>query len=241
VDNDPDGEFGRQPGIRLFPAENFPMIGTTINVRDNATPKIRALMDRLGPTLRSRLNRNIGRSLQNLCRHHLIGIAGSRHATASRLGATPTGFYGYAAEQIAQPGALSADANGATLTFTHPGMARVGHDVTITAGTQTPGVTLLTIAIDSEAYGHRISQGMSPRFPGGFWFRSKKGNMIYAIREGKELRPLYLGLPSVTQKQDRSLLPSDAKILKTATDTLGDELSEVAAAAGDEINRRTAS
>jgi hypothetical protein len=225
--------------------------GISINVRDGAGPKIRALMDRVGTTLRTRLHLNMGRAVQNLCRKHLISIAGSRHDTAGRLGATPTGFWGYAAEAASRPQALSADSAGATLTIVHPGIGRAGHDVTITAGTQTPGATLLTIPIYGEAYGKRIFKGENPRFPGGFWFTSKKGNKIYAIpQEGyhtnaagkkvRNLKPLYLGLPSVTLKQDRTLLPSDEDILAVALDALKDDPEELQAGLGEEIERRAA-
>lgn len=224
------------------------MGGFSFNVRDSATPKIRALMDRIDST---RLHRNMGRAVQNLCRNHLIGIAAARHRTATEYGAAPTGFWGYAAEAVAQPQALSADSQAATITITHPGIGRVAHDVTITAGSQTPGVTLLTIPISGEAYGHRIFKGENPRFPGGFWFTSKRGNKIYAIpQEGfhvndagkkvRNLKPLYLGLPSVTLKQDRTLLPSDEDILAAAMQSLQDDLSELAQGLGDEIERNIA-
>jgi hypothetical protein len=216
------------------------MIGTSINVRENATPKLRALMDRLGTTLRTRLHRNMGRAVQNLCRNHLIGLAATRHESASRLGAQPTGFLGYAAEAAAQPEALSADSAGATLTIVHPGMSRVGQDVTITAGTQTPGVKLLTIPIAPEAYGVRISKGDNPRFAGGFWFTSKKGNAIYGVREGKDIHPLYVGKESVTLKQDRTLLPGDEEIMDAAMNALSDDLAETAAGVSEEIQRREA-
>ena len=57
------------------------MGGFSFNVRDSATPKIRALMDRIDST---RLHRNMGRAVQNLCRNHLIGIAAARHRFPGR-------------------------------------------------------------------------------------------------------------------------------------------------------------
>jgi hypothetical protein len=216
------------------------MSGISINVRDGATPKLRALMDHIGSTLRTRLHRNMGRAIQNLCRKHLIGLAGSRHDSAQKIGGTPTGFLGYAAEACAQPAALSADAEAATLTIVHPSMARIEHDVTIRAGTQTPGIHLLTIPIAPEAYGYRIYQGADPRFPGGFWFTSKKGNAIYGVRDGKDIHPLYVGKEEVTLKQDRSLLPSDAEIMKVANDSFEEDLRETVAGLSGEIERRVA-
>jgi hypothetical protein len=182
----------------------------------------------------------MGRAVQNLCRNHLMAKANGNHSSAARVGGTPTGFLGYAAEACAQPEALSADTDAATLTIVHPSMARIEHDVTIKAGTQTPGVHLLTIPIAPEAYGVRIYQGAEARFPKGFWFTSKKGNHIYGVRAGKDIHPLYVGKEQVTLPQDRSLLPSDADILQAASGALADDLQETAAGLTGEIERRIA-
>lgn len=54
------------------------------------------------------------------------------------------------------------------------------------------------------------------RFPGGFWFTSKKGNAIFARRAGEGLELLAVGKPSVTipphRMLQRSLEESRAKI-----------------------------
>jgi hypothetical protein len=212
------------------------MNGTSLNIRDGLTPKLRAVLDHIGSSLRIRAHRHMGRAVQNLCRRHLIGLAATRHATANKLGAQPTHFLASAAAAAAQPQALSADASGATITIGHPGIGRVGHDVDIRP---TGGRQFLTIPISADAYGHRIRQGENPRFAQGFFFTSKNGNLLYGIKDGKTLHPLYALETEVHLKQDRTLLPSDQEILHTALAALQDGLEHRAAVAGGEIERRT--
>jgi hypothetical protein len=155
--------------------------------------------------------------VQEKVRHYLIVLAGTRHASAERLGGTPTGFLASAAEAVAQPECLSADADGCTISVYSPGMGRAFHDVTLRPG---EGKQYLTIPIDGEAYGNRINKGDGPRFPGGFFFTSKKGNLLYGLREGEGIRPLYLLKKEVHQAQDRTLLPSDDELTHCALEVV---------------------
>ena len=206
------------------------MIGASISINDKVSP----VLNRMRATLAERrdLNEEIGAAVEELCKTYVQQDAGNRHASAARVGGTPTGFLGNAVEGIS----FDSDEHGATVQFRHPWFAAVGHDVTIVPGTQTPGVTHLAIAIDSEAYGHRPMIGSAPRFPGSFVFKSKAGNLLLAMRVGKgkdaKLRLLYYLAPSVTQKQDRTRLPGDADIKTAALGAAQRFLEEEIAHAG---------
>ncbi|MEO7933208.1 MAG: hypothetical protein ABIT76_08635 [Chthoniobacterales bacterium] len=136
--------------------------------------------------------------VQEVTRIHLRDIASTRHATAQRLGASPTGHLAQAAEKVAGA-AITADENEAALVFNHPGLSRAFRDVTITPTKS----KALTIPIAAVAYGRRAGE-----FAGLFLYKGKTGNAFLALQEDGKLKLLYLLLRSVTQKQDRSLLPS---------------------------------
>lgn len=135
-------------------------------------------------------------------------VAGSdRHATAQRLGAQPTGFRARSAKRI------EADSNAEAAIVRIPrstGLGRAFHDITIVPGT---GRTYLTIPADAETYGKVVRD-----FPEGtFEFA-----MVREINGREMSRPTpvlrfvgsdrvgYVLRRKVLQKQDRTLLPSDA-------------------------------
>jgi hypothetical protein len=198
------------------------MNGMSINLSGNA---LQAL-DKMEATLADRRDvmENLGVAVEGLCKRYVQADIGHRHASAEKLGAAPTGFLGGAIESIH----TTSDAAGATVDFQHPWFARVGHDVDIRPG---EGATHLTIPVAAEAYGKRIFVGdRQPRFPGGFFFVSKKGNLMYGVREGKGIKPLYFLPEHVHQEQDRSRLPDDQAILDTATGELRNQLDQRLAA-----------
>jgi hypothetical protein len=201
------------------------MNATSLSIRDDLTPKLRAVLDRLARTQRTRLHFKMGRAVQNLCRRHLLGLATTRHATAHKLGAQPTHFLASAADAAARPQALSADATGATITIVHPAIGRAGHDVDIRP---TGGRQFLTIPISADSYGLRINQGENPRFPNAFFFTSKKGHLLYGVKAGQTIHPLYALKTEVRLKQDRTLLPSDQEIMRTALASIQDDLQKIA-------------
>lgn len=170
-----------------------------ITVQDTATPRMAQLMAGLGN--RTGLHEAVGREALGLTRNHLIHIAATRHATAERLGAAPTGHWAQAAEKTVE----THDENAATITINQPGIGRVAHDVTITPKA---GKKFLTIPLAAEAYGQRAY-----RMNNTFFLRSKAGQLFIARQNGGarggSLVLLYLLVKSVFQKQDRSLLPSD--------------------------------
>lgn len=211
-----------------------------VSIRDSATPAAQRVIDSMGSTLRTRLHKRIGHGLVNLVRGHFLGLQATRHKTSEALGATPTNYWGKAAESVSQPEAMSADAEAAHLAIAVPGIRRAQEDIDIYP---TEGRQYLTIPIASESYGNSILKGeTTPRFEGGFFFTSKRGNLIYAIKEGKgrdaTIHPLYVLKPHVHQEQDRTLLPSDDQIEESAQDSLKESLSELAAEETTEIHHR---
>ncbi len=199
------------------------MNGISLNIRDGLAPRMRAILDHIGGGGRIRLNRQMGRAVQNLCQRHLLGVAATRHGTAHKLGAAPTHFLAGAAAAAAQPEALRADASGATITIVHPAIGRAGHEVDIRP---TGGRQYLTIPISTEAYGQSMMREGNPRFPKAFFFTSKNGNLLYGVKTGRTLHPLYALKTEVHLKQDRTLLPSDQEIQQTAITSLQAGLRE---------------
>jgi hypothetical protein len=178
---------------------------------------------------REELHHDIAVRAENTVRDYLISLAGSRHATADRLGASPSGHLERAAESVTS----ESDANAATVNVTSPGMSRAFGDVTIKPGA---GFKYLPIAANAEAYGKRPrsfndlrlaffkggllalvkadQSRLSDRKASGFGVESKAAK----ADKTKERPPVYYWLKkSVFQKQDRTLLPSD-KLLQSAAE-----------------------
>ena len=131
----------------------------------------------------------------------------NRHATAQRLGATPTGFRARAAKRIE----AASDAEAAIVRIPrNTGLGRAFADITIVPGT---GRTYLTIPADDETYGHVVRDFPEDAFkfaifttqrgpcPVLTWAEDggthKKGEVAWWLRR------------KVIQKQDRTLLPTD--------------------------------
>jgi hypothetical protein len=160
----------------------------------------RDIFERFGPKRRTEMNAEMALGVREFTRNHLFKLSGERHATANRLGASPSGHLAQAVRAVEQ-GAIAADPAGATLTINHVGLGRAFHDVTIT-----PSKKYLTLPIAAAAYNRRAGQ-----LDHLFFFTSKGGNAFLAQRDptAKGIKLMYLLKRSVTQKQDRSLLPSD--------------------------------
>lgn len=148
-----------------------------------------------------------GYEVQRLVTDHLRGLARTRHKTAQALGAAPSNHWAAAAEKVAMPQALrtlggeGVEAE-ATVTVDHPGIARAFHDVTIRPVEK----EALVIAVHPLAYNRRASQ---VRMQLKTFVIGQRGRGIIAMKgQGKFVIPLYVLARSVTQRQDRSLLPS---------------------------------
>lgn len=155
------------------------------------SPKLALLLAEVKGPGRIELHQAMGTEVQVATAAHVREIAGSRHGTAARLGASPTNFLAQAADKIESPAALGSDANASTLTINHPGMVRAFRDVKIG-----PGPKRLSIPMNAIAYGRRISEFAE----------------VQIVHKGDPVRQdiaAFILVRSVTQKQDRSLLPSE--------------------------------
>jgi hypothetical protein len=140
-------------------------------------------------------------------RRHLQKLAATRHTTAARLGATPTGYF----EKAYANTGHDSDAKGGAVTVRAPGFRRVFGDVRVLPDEK----QALTIPVHPLPYGKRVYElkrdGYKIVRPKGRDFLiSPTGNggflLLYALSKG------------VTVRQDRSLLPSGeemrAEVLK---------------------------
>ena len=147
--------------------------------------------------------------MQELTRDHIAGLKRNPDSFASKFGAPTSNFYAQAAEKVGGDAALTANAGGATLVISSIGFKRAFHSLTIVPRT----AKSLAIPINAIAFGHRAAE---------LWDRMHlfipKGKNVIAATIGGVLTPLYILCKSVTQKQDRSLLPSDAAFQKAAKD-----------------------
>lgn len=180
-------------------------MGASMEIRDEVTP----VLNRMRATVADRraIAEQIGREVMNLCKEYVANDAPNRHATAQKLGANPTGFLGSAIDAIHYTATDAA----VIIDFSSPWFASVGHDVHIAPG---PGKKFLAIPIATSAYGVRL-QG---NFNGGKFFKGPNGGLFYGMPypgNEKVLQPLYILVPFVDQKQDRTRLPSDDEIMES--------------------------
>lgn len=186
-------------------------VGLTITIED---AEVRGMLDSLYAGLRedvAELNESVGESVRDVVRDYLIELSNdpSRHRSATELGAEPSGFWGRAAKLTT----FSASTGGATVSVESPGIGRVAHDVTITPG---EGKQWLTIPLVAAAYNQRAYR------TDNLFFVKPRGR-DYALlgrRTGTggdaAVQWFYLLVKSVYQTQDRTLLPSDEKLTRTA-------------------------
>ena len=158
-----------------------------------------------GPQAQRELNEFM--AVREKTRDYLAGLAETRHDTANRLGATPSGHLAQAARAV-EDAPVSTDAESGSFVINHPGMVRAFRDVTIVPR----AAKALAIPLNAEAYNRRPRQFGPDAF---FVFRSKTtGNAFLAKRQkekGEKPLLMYLLVKSVHQPQDRTLLPSDAE------------------------------
>lgn len=170
-----------------------------INVEEHVSARVGALVAGLTGTGRKHLHELIGSKARVLTQDHLREIARTRHDTANRLGAKPTGHWAQGTDKTR----VKSDAEGVTVSIFQPGIGRAAHDVDIYPG---PGKKFLTIPVRAEAYGQRAY-----RMPDLFVFKSRTtGDLFLAKRQDdrSKLVLYYLLVPSAHQKQDRTLLPT---------------------------------
>ena len=181
------------------------MIEIEMTVPDGAD--LRRVRDTLRDT--RKINMGIAKAAERLTIRHIAAEQPKRHKTAERLGARPT-------KAINDKKVTSDyDSAGATVSIGGVAFSRVFHDVTI----KPKNGRFLTIPVDAEAYGKRVDELKREGFK---FFRPKKQekHLLWAKKPDGKAKPMYLLVRSVTQRQDRTLLPSDAAYIKVAGDSI---------------------
>ena len=168
-------------------------------------PAMARWRDVMRPEFRRRLYAAIADKVENLVRRHILRIAPAHHTSANRLGATPTGHLTKGARLTHS----NAGADFAEVIIPIPGISRAFKDLSITP----KNAAALTLPIAPQSYGRRVSE---LRALGWAIFRPKGKDVLMGAQKDQEAVPLYLLKKRVEQKQDRSLLPSDAEIGATA-------------------------
>lgn len=150
---------------------------------------------------RAGLQHAAGVEVQRITADHIAGLKRAPGSFASKFGAPPSNHYAQAAEKVAASSALTSNPEEAVLTINHRGFARAFRDVKIVPRT----AKALAIPIHPSAFGKRAAE---------LWDRMglfiPKGKRVICATVGGVVTPFYILVGSVTQKQDRSLLPSDA-------------------------------
>jgi hypothetical protein len=172
------------------------------------TPNLLALMKAIGPAGRTTLNNGAAAGISDLVQRHILGLASSRHATATRLQAMPTGHLAKAARSVQH----ASDDKGGSVSVFSPGFARVFRDLTIV-----PRVAeALTLPRHALSYGRRVSE---LRRMGISVYRPKGTNILATNIDGKQVT-LYALVKSVRLRQDRTLLPATQTMESTGRDAI---------------------
>lgn len=174
-----------------------------IAVNDQATPILAELHRELSN--RTSLHKYIGAAAESGTRLYIRKAAETRHTTAAKLKAVPTGYLTKRAELVEGSG----NADNAQVTVIGAMFRRVFGPVTI----RPREAKMLTIPIRAESYGKRAGE-----FKDLFVYRSKQGRAFLA-RQGAQkgrLEFLFLLKSVAVLPQDRGLIPSDEQFAQLA-------------------------
>ncbi len=192
------------------------------------------LLSRLSREARTSLAQSGLYGLEVGVRTHLARASLSRHSTAARLGASPTGHLEKAAQAVRTelaPGGIAAGAGnpsvGAVIVES-PGIARALRPVRIVPRL----ARALTIPIHALAYGRRAAE--VERLTGERLFRpvrsgGRKTNILAATING-QLVPLYALVRSVTLPHDPGLLPTAPELGGLVRSAMLRRLAQITAA-----------
>jgi len=181
-----------------------------VSLQQSASANLAKLAQGFSRERRGELHNAVGDSVGNLITAHLDMYAGSHHATANRLGATPTRYINKAAQNTSH----AADDTGATIVikssgdFDARGMHRARRDLEIKPREK----QWLTIPLHALAYGRRVKD---VKAEGIAIFRPKGKNILATSKDG-ELIALYALVKSARVPRDPDLLPDDDAIKATA-------------------------
>ena len=192
-------------------------------------PSLHKFLDCLKPSGRHHMFSAAAAAVSDLVRRHIAADAPRRHVHGLLNGAgRRTGFM----EQAARKTVFHADAEHGEVVIPSPGFGRAFHDVEIVP---THGAAL-TLPISEFSYGRRVKE---LRSMGWVIFSPKKsegakenlGTLMGYGPDGGQAIPLYILKRRVRQRQDRSLLPSDAAISTTASCAMLSEINRISKSA----------
>lgn len=181
-------------------------------------PALARWRDIAKPETRRRIFAVVADKVENLVRRHILRIAPAHHTAAERLGATPTNHLTKGARTTVS----HAGDDFAEVVIPIPGISRAFKNLTITP----KKAPFLTLPLNAVSYGKRAAEvrrigWMLFRPPAKGAHRTDGGkfdryqDVLMGSKDGETI-PLYLLKKRVNQPQDRSLLPSDAEISRTA-------------------------
>ena len=185
---------------------------------DIDTPQLDAISRRLEPSARAELHREIAAEISETVRGHLRRYALTHHATASRLGARPTGNL-----EDARVDAAS-DSSGATVTIAALGIRRALGPITIRPRTK----AALTIPVAALAYGRSVAYLKNH----GYDIFRPKGKNYLAYKENPKSQfstVLYILAKQATLKHEPDLLPPRETLTANALEAARDYVMEGAA------------
>ncbi len=185
-------------------------ISIETRVEGKAGEFLTRFQSQFGEAGRRKIEASAAKSVAALVQRHLFRLHSERHATAKKLGATPTNVIGSTAENVS----VRQNDNTTAVVIPHRMFRRAFGDVTIAPRT----AKALAIPVAAEAY-DKAPRSFSDLF---VWSRKRKtegkddkGAAFLARRNGDALQLMYiLRRGRLTQKQDRSLLPTDDELAK---------------------------
>jgi len=198
----------------------------SVEVAEKLSPALQRIAAQLDGPARVRTSAAMGSEVRSLIVLHLRDLGNSRHTTAQRLGAAPTGFITNLAENFDQSSTVAVDADGVSITMRHPTLVRAVRDVTI----KPKNAQFLTIPLNALAYGRRVGE-----FEKFILVKKGEGGGSGEKKESKPIDnslPAWLLVRSVTQKRDPSLLPTFDEITSAAALGAKKAIKEVLTEAG---------
>ncbi len=180
-------------------------LSINIDFDRRAAPALKALLEDLDIGERVDFFESLSDDLEIVTREHITKASQTRHKSAARLGAQPTGYL----EKIASSAEGvrgAASPGGVRLTLQGDIFKRAFGPVTVSASK----AKALTLPMRAEAYGRRARE-----FNDLFVYKSKRGQAFLARSAGKgRIEFMFMLKKSVLLPQDRGLLPSEADYLR---------------------------
>jgi len=171
-------------------------------IKAEINPRLAGILRDVGPGTCRALYSVGANALKMEVRAHLRREAARRHATARRLGATPTGHLEKGAARVTS----RSSATQGEVHVPIVGISRAFQDLTISPR----HASALTIPVAAAAYGHRVRE---LERMGWNIFRPKGHDVLMGTHsEGEEPTALYALKKQVVVRRERTLLPSDARV-----------------------------